>query len=352
MTGRIKNMTAGCNVTIAAGFPKAFLDFAVSKGADGPTLIARANIRPDDITDPDNRVPLTSYMRLMQAAVEWCNEPALALQFGEAVRLADISIMGLVGHTETAEESRQQANRFARLAIDDGNGETSPRVEFVPEDGNVWLKFSGTIYSENQLLTESILARCVCDGRAFAATHRDNCWPNPKAIRFSHAEPSYRAEYDRIFGMPLEFSSGMNGIMFGEELLRVRIAPPGKYVSRLANRQAEALLGRLNTSSSVRDRVEELMKPVLHTGEVSVETIAGKLGVSRQTLFRQLKAEGVTFKQVHDELRYQVALAHLKSETAVNETAYLVGFSDPAAFSRAFKRWTGTSPRSLTKRKE
>ncbi len=86
--------------------------------------------------------------------------------------------------------------------------------------------------------------------------------------------------------------------------------------------------------------------PILHTGEVSVETIAGKLGTSRQTLYRNLKDEGVTFEQVLDALRHRMALDYIASrKVSVNETAYLVGFSDPASFSRAFKRWTGKSPR-------
>jgi len=69
---------------------------------------------------------------------------------------------------------------------------------------------------------------------------------------------------------------------------------------------------------------------------------------SRQTVYRQLKAEGVTFETVLDELRHKLAVHYLSGQkTSVNETAYLVGFSEPAAFSRAFKRWTGTSPRSL-----
>ncbi|MCR5875794.1 AraC family transcriptional regulator [Phenylobacterium sp. J426] len=70
------------------------------------------------------------------------------------------------------------------------------------------------------------------------------------------------------------------------------------------------------------------------------------MAISRQTLYRKLKAEGVTFEQVLDELREALALRYLKGRrVSVNETAYLVGFSDPAAFSRAFKRWTGLSPR-------
>jgi AraC-like DNA-binding protein len=92
--------------------------------------------------------------------------------------------------------------------------------------------------------------------------------------------------------------------------------------------------------------VESLLMPILHKGDVSVDAIASKMAMSRQTLFRKLKAEGVTFEKVLDELRYRLALDYLSAKkVSVNETAYLVGFSDPAAFSRAFKRWTGTSPR-------
>ena len=104
----------------------------------------------------------------------------------------------------------------------------------------------------------------------------------------------------------------------------------------------------LESSESVRARVEGLLLPILHTGGASVDAIAGQLGLSRQTLFRKLKAEGVTFEKVLDELRHELALHYLcGKKTSVNETAYLVGFSEPAAFSRAFKRWTGFSPRAM-----
>jgi AraC-like DNA-binding protein len=79
-----------------------------------------------------------------------------------------------------------------------------------------------------------------------------------------------------------------------------------------------------------------------------MDKIASKLGLSRQTLLRKLKTEGVTFEKVLDELRQKLALHYLSGrKVSVNETAYLVGFSDPTAFSRAFKRWTGSSPRTM-----
>jgi len=181
-----------------------------------------------------------------------------------------------------------------------------------------------------------------------AATGGVTQCPSPSEIRFTHGEPSYREEYDRIFGIPLVFGSSMNAILFGEELLSVRLPQQNQYVSSLLTERAEGLLEKLEDSKSMRGRVESLLIPILHTGEADMETIARKLSLSRQTLFRKLKAEGVTFEQVLDQLRHKLAREYLNGKNiSVNETSYLLGFSDPAAFSRAFKRWTGSSPRTM-----
>jgi AraC-like DNA-binding protein len=113
------------------------------------------------------------------------------------------------------------------------------------------------------------------------------------------------------------------------------------------------LLARLDSSRSTRDRVEKLLSDLLPTGDAQMDVIAGKLGLSRQALFRLLKAEGVTFHQVLDELRRKTALRYLNGEKlSVKRTARLLGFSDSTALSRAFKRWTGSSPRSYGSRRE
>jgi len=335
--------------TIATGFAEAFLQFAVSRGANRQTLIEQSVLPPAHLSERDNRLPLTTYLALLKAGIKLCNEPALALLFGAEVSLSDISIVGLVSQAATAEEGCRQINRYARLAIDGGDGATAHRFEFVPEAGQIWVRFRSTLFADNPLLTESAFARCVCDGRKMAAaTGGVIQWPSPKAIRFTHVEPSYRAEYDRIFGVPLEFGSSMNAILFGEELLSVRMPPPNQYLFGLLTERAEELLEKLEESKSMRGRVESLLIPILQTGEAKIETIARKLGLSRQTLFRKLKAEGVTFEQVLDELRYKLAREYLDGKNvSVNETAYLLGFSDAAAFSRAFKRWTGASPRTM-----
>jgi AraC-like DNA-binding protein len=336
--------------TMAAGYPKAFLDFAVSRGADRQMLIKRSGIRPDDLEEQDNRVPFTQYMALMEAGVELCNEPALALLFGEAVRMQEISIVGLIGEaSETTEEARRQLNRYAHLMLDEDEARVSERLELVRDESGVWLKLTSPLYFNNRLLIESGFAQSICGAREiFGATKDLARWPYPKAIHFTYEEPGYRAEYDRVFGVPLVFGSHMNALLMDEEFLSIRLPRANRYVFGVLSAHAEALLKSLESSKTTRGRVESLLMHILHTGEASVDVIADKMGVSRPTLFRRLKAEGTTFKQVLDELRHRLALYYLDGKkVSVNEIAYLVGFSDAAAFSRAFKRWTGRSPRAV-----
>lgn len=342
------------NPTVAAGYPRAFLDFAVSRGADRELLIERSQICLDDLTNPDNRIPLATYMVLLKAGIELCNEPALSLLFGEAVRIQDISIVGLIGKGfDNFESGRTQMNRYARLTLDPDDGESADATEFVRENGDVWMKFNGDVYVNYPLLTESGFARAVCGVREMqtelSASLPDFAkLPFPKAIHFTQKEPNYRAEYDRVFRVPLFFESHMNAFLIDAACLGLKLPRTNPYLSEILTARAETLLKELDSSKTTRGRVESLLIPILQTGEANMDLIAGKLSLSRQTLFRKLKAEGVTFDQVLDELRHNLALHYLnEKKISVSETAYLLGFSEAAAFSRAFKRWTGASPRTM-----
>jgi AraC-like DNA-binding protein len=100
--------------------------------------------------------------------------------------------------------------------------------------------------------------------------------------------------------------------------------------------------------SALRREVERHLEPLLAAGEARIDRVAKAMGCSRQTLYRRLKAEGLTFEQILDGLRHRRALKLIRDQgSSVKDAAYRLGFSDPAAFSRAFKRWTGRSPRDL-----
>ena len=166
---------------------------------------------------------------------------------------------------------------------------------------------------------------------------------------FTHSEPAYRAEYDRIFRVPVVFDSGENAMRIDEALIAsVRLPPSSSLITSVLKEHADVLLEKLESSKLTRTRVENLLVELMPAGTAGIDAIACKLGLSRQTLFRKLKAEGVTFEQVLDELRFSMAHDYLRvRKFSVKETAYLLGFSDPTAFSRAFKRWTGQTPPSV-----
>ena len=336
--------------TVSAGYTRGLLHLAVSKGASAALLLERSSIDPQELQDPDNRIALPRYVALMKAGKELCADLALALHYGEAVDLGEVSIAALIcGAASTVGEAWLQMNRYGRLLFDEDSGRITDHLELVRDNEGLWLEVSGAAFVAHPCLTESAFARCVCGARAlFGSTPYFASRPFPRAVHVTHEEPSYRAEYARILGVRPVFGARRNAILIDEGFLTLEMPPSNRYVFGILSKHAEALLRELESSKSTRGRVETLLMPILHTGDADIEVIAGKLGFSRQTLFRRLKAEGVTFSGVLDELRHRLALRYLSgNRVSVNETAYLVGFSEPAAFSRAFKRWTGASPRAL-----
>lgn len=329
--------------TVGAGFVRGLMELAVSKGANRQALLDRAGIAPKALDDQDGRLMFAAYVKLMRAAKTLSGDPALALHYGEAVNISQVSIVGLVGQASpTMMEAFVQLNRYVRLVVETENAEGGDRFQFVRDEAGLWIIDSRIGADAFPELTESAFAQLVCGPRRFDET------PLIKAVHVTHPAPDYWLAYERIFRTPVVFESDRNGMLVDPARLSGRVAILPSYVFGVLSEHADALLRELESSKSARGQVESLLMPVLHTGAVSMEAIAGKMGLSRQTLFRKLKAEGETFAGVLDALRHRLALHYLEGrKVSVNETAYLVGFSEPAAFSRAFKRWTGASPQAF-----
>jgi len=165
------------NPTIAAGYPKAFLDFAVSKGADRQTLLDRSEIPLADLSDLEKRIPLSNYVTLLQAGIELCREPAIALLFGEAVNGQNLSIAGLMGRAfafDSIESARQQIDRYSPLALDTDDA-AATAIEMVRENGDVALKFTWKVYVDYPLLTESALRAYCLRGTATSGSYAGVC---------------------------------------------------------------------------------------------------------------------------------------------------------------------------------
>lgn len=337
MTKRDKDMIAGD--TVAAGFVRALMELAVSKGADRAELARLAGLDPAGLRDQDRRIPFARYAALMRAGKQLTGDGALALHFGEAFDMADLSIVGLIGRaSDSLAEAFEQTNRYGRLMIEGGH--SGERFSLARAGEGLWMidnRIEADGFFEHM---EANFARMVCTARRWFPDNRFM-----KAVHFTHAAPSWRAEYDRIFQIPVMFESDRNALLTDEIWLTQKTEHASRYVFGVLSAHAWSLLDDLESTATVRGRVESLLLPILHKGGVRADTVAARMGLSRRTLARRLRAEGTGFGEVLDALRHRMALHYLEGrKVSVNETAYLVGFSEAAAFSRAFKRWTGRSP--------
>lgn len=327
--------------TVSAGYAKALFDLAVAEGADRKALLAAAGLTPDQLAAPDARLPFATFKTLMRAGKDLSGEPALALIFGSSISFEKLSIVGLVAYAaESMLDAFQQMNRYGRLVIEvEGVGDQD-RFKIVRRKGEVWIEDTRKNPNDFPELTESTLGRFICAHNKFQP---DN--PAYLSAEVTHDAPAYANLYEKVLGVPVVFGAPRNAMQLKEAWLSMRLASQRPYVFGVLAKHADDLLAELKASKTVRSAVEARLIPILHKGEADMETIAREMGRSRQTLYRQLRAEGVGYEALLDELRHRMAIHYLNGEKAsVNETAYLVGFSDPSSFSRAFKRWTGGSP--------
>ena len=336
--------------TISAGYPRGLVDFAVTKGAPRAALLERAGLGEAEIAHQDQRVPLERYVALFAAAADLTGDLAIALHYGEAVRMQEISIVGLICEAcETTMDVGRELNRYAALVLDDAGGEPATLMRGTMEGGACWVEVPHDLFAANPPIVVAEFARLVWNTREM---FRDDAafakLAYPREIHFTHADPGYAAEYERVFRAPVVFNSRRNAMQIDAAFLTLRQPPVNRYIFGVLSERADALLKSLQDAATMRGRVEALLGRILHTGAVGMDAVAAKLGVSRPALYRALRAEDVTYEVVLDDFRRRMALHFLADrKVSVNQTAYLVGFSEPAAFSRAFKRWTGKSPRAV-----
>ena len=343
MASRLKTKVDATGPTVSAGFVRALHDFAVRKGADGADLLARAGVTPGDLRDADNRLPFASYVAMIRGAAALTGDPAFALHFGERSNLGEYSVVGLIADaSKTMGHALVQLNRYGRLIMEVDTG-SDERFHVERTNGEAWFIDNRRDPNSVPEITESTFARIASHSRLFGTDDK----PFVKGIHVTHPEPVYRAEYERIFRGPVVFNSDRNALLIDDDWTTYQVARSTTgYAFGILSDRAKALLAKLETARTTRGRVESLLIPILHTGEPNIERIAKKMAMSRKTLYRKLKAEGVTFETVLDDLRHRMAMHYLDGKkVSVNETAYLVGFSDASTFSRAFRRWRGVSPR-------
>lgn len=329
------------NATVSAGLARNFLQYAVDKGTSKASLLARSQLTEVALQDQDARVSMLAYQSLIEAAVDLTGDQAIAVRFSVETRIETISIVGLIVHSaRSMPDAMTQLNRYAKLVVEVDVMAAAERFSVVPANKQIWIVDNRPNPNEFPALGEMAFGRFIGEFRrhfpemVFAL-----------AVELTHAEPLYAAKLAEILRVPVSFGCPRNAMQIAPQVLAAEFDEPNAYVFGLFAERADALLAELERNPTLRSRIEAYLIKHLHRGEVTMEVVAIELAMSRQTLYRRLREEGVTFAQIHDDLRRQMALDYLGAKKAsVNETAYLVGFSEASGFVRAFRRWTGMTP--------
>ena len=302
------------------------------------------------LDDPATRIPLATIIRLTERARELTGEPGLGFYLGMRMR---ISVHGYLGFAAmaagTLREAAQLAVRFAptrttaiALHLHEDNGSASLVIEERAPLG-----------SARDVLIFALavgLWQCGCalTGQVLRGSI-DVSFPEPEYFkRFSEAAPG-----GVRFGQPL------NQLLIAPGSLDLPLTMADPVALRLLREQCERELDALGQGGKLSGRARAQVARSLETvqeaggegGVPSIDEMARRLHVSERTLKRRLAAEGTTYSDLVEAERRERAFLLLRSaDLSIAEIADRLGYSDAANFTRAFRRWTGQSPRAFQKK--
>ncbi len=168
--------------------------------------------------------------------------------------------------------------------------------------------------------------------------------------RFKHKAPQDVSEYKRIFNFPVSFGKSTNALLFDKKYLELPVVLPDKELLYVFENHAEDVLIKLSNNESITRKVSSFLVKMIHDKPPTLETVAKKFFMSVRKLQLLLENEGTTYKNILNTIRKELAFNYLRdNQISVAEVSYLLGFSEPSAFHRAFKKWTGKTPGNYRK---
>ena len=171
---------------------------------------------------------------------------------------------------------------------------------------------------------------------------------SPEEVLFEHPQPAEWKDHERAFGAPVYFAQPTNALIFRADVLE-RAMPARDAVLMTLMRNCLIELGRDPSGPrTLVDAVRSAVRNHLPRGYPTLEAMSDELRVPQSAIQRALNRLGVTFKDLVERTRYDLALSYLEQRhLSLSEIAFLLGYSELSAFSRAVRRWTGKSPRQL-----
>jgi AraC-like DNA-binding protein len=318
------------------------LGFARSKGFAEGDILRWMETDRRTLMDPDARLSFGPAVRFWEHVVRTLGDVSVPIQFAEMISPGDLGVVGFAAITSaTVREGIHRSMRYYALLADTARIQVSDveeglKLEFIRVSApGLGLR----VMNENSIASILHIIR-LASGMDF----------DPVEVAFRHPAPEVLATHRRFFRV-VRFGAEWEGLVVPASVLdRTPVGtklPMGSFFDRYATQQ----LRTLRAGQTFADRVRTSVLEMLASGEPRMAEVARRLGTTERTLRRRLDGEGIAYKELLDGVRKTAAQQHLLNpRTSVSDLAFLLGFSEVSAFSRAFKRWFGTSPRSFRQR--
>ncbi|WP_242393268.1 AraC family transcriptional regulator [Anaeromyxobacter oryzisoli] len=305
-------------------------------GLDPDRLLARAGIERARLEDPDSRLEAGQADAVWREALLASGDPALALRAAEQTPFGAFRVLDYLGASgATVGEGLRRVAAYFPLV--------DPRAALAVEEeagGAVSLVFravgGGALPPQAQEYTLAILA-----SRVRQVTRA----PRPElGFRFTFSRPAHAAEHARVLGVEPAYGAPVAALVLSRATWDAPTSGGDPRLLAALDEHARALLGRASGGDGAA-RTRAAIWAELTGREPSLAAVARRLGTSPRTLQRRLEEEGTRFAAEVDRVRRERAESLLTApDVAIAEVSWLVGFAEQSAFTRAFRRWTGTSP--------
>lgn len=321
--------------SIAAEIFKGMIGSLGELGLEEVRMYAETGLSSSLLESADGRVP---FDRVIEFGV-WVRDqrgPAAGIRVAESMAASQHFLLGYVlANCATLGEVFECWVRYRRIAFEGAPFE----IEYRGDEVELGARYPSAAASQLPGLIEGYLAYTLAKGRYVTDEH----W-NPSLVLLQGAATDPHL-YESFFGAPVKNGADITAIIFPSKLLDLPVRKSDPKLRAYLESVAESVLKELPKEESFVDDVRMHVMNALRSGQPTLEAIAEELHMSSRTLQRRLEREGASFGSVLDDVRRSAALAYLRDRhVAISEAAYLLGFSEPSTFYRAFKRWTGSTP--------
>jgi len=308
-------------------------------GLDFRDLAQRCGVDPDLPTRPDARGSVARLQNLWRLASQESGDPLFGLRVGQRARPAVFHALGLgILSSTSLLAALQRVERYSRLISTSGRLVVCEHGPVTSLEGR---RGEGVIQPAAATVDAAAVVLCrlftLCAGPA----------GTPGRVRLPHPAPADCAPYVESLGCPVEFDSPSIAFEFDARKAREPVASGNVALAAEADRMAERYLAQLEPDTTAA-RVRSLILKAMPSGELDQDRIARALHQSASTLQRRLRDEGTSYQRLLEQTRRDLALEYLRrGEHSLADITFLVGFADQSNFTRAFRRWTGKTPRQF-----